>query len=141
MAARNFSDAGFMSLSFPLQVPGTASGAAQQPVGLIVIQNALVHRVPFELAAGCKRKITENGQMRHSHARFDIHDGLFAALDAVLEIFTMAGTAEKLDAAARCYILFGLGLGIRTLPIPVCDGEPVLVAPVDSAVAGLQLGG
>ena len=123
---------------FPLKVPWAAAGTAQQPVAFVVIQNALVHRVPFELASDGEREVPQDADMRRADSGFDVHDGLLAALDAVLEILAMPRTAEHLDAAARDFVFLGLRLGIGVLPIAVGDREFAFVAVVDRAVLRLD---
>jgi hypothetical protein len=79
--------------------------------------------------------------MRHAHARFDVHDRFFAALDAVLEILAVAGAAEDVHPAARNHVLFCLILGVGALAVAQGYGQLAFVAMIDCAVARLNFGG
>src|SRR5271165_3386338 len=115
------------SCSISLKVPGAPAGTAQQPVAFIVIENPLIHRVPLKLAPHGKRKISQNANMRRAHTRFDIHDGLLAALDAVFEILAMTGAAKHFYAATRDHVLLGLRLGVGVLAVAIGHREFALV--------------
>src|SRR5215468_12155259 len=82
------------------QVPRAAAGTAQQPVRFVIVDEALVCRVPLQSALQLEPDVPQNAQRGDAVARFHRHDRLFARADALLEIFVMAGAARHSAAIA-----------------------------------------